>query len=210
MSSGSIEKAILLCDAPAETLASIVASLPLPRRAISLPVEPDSQASPPDFSSFIEIWGDIDALKETVSTWPYAVNAWRVRQFVPLAYEQTWPSGEQSPGVRMVSSIQRRPGMSLSEFEAHWRGPHTEVAKSYTVPVWHYNQNVVLEKLRGEISVDGFVGMHFRTAEEMAARWRDYPAEAARGAEDAAKFMATEETQSITALETVWDTRVDR
>lgn len=204
-----MEKAILICDAPAHTLASIVEGLPLPRRAISLPVEQDADASAPPFSSFIEIWGDLDALKKTVSTWPFAVNAWRVREFAALVYERTWPSGEQSPGVRMVSSIQKNAGMSLSEFEAHWRGPHTEIAKSYTVPVWHYNQNVVLENLSGELSVDGFVGMHFRAVEDMAARWRDYPAEAARGSEDAAKFMVPEETQSITATETVWENPPD-
>ena len=107
----------------------------------------------------------------------------------------------------MVSTIHRRDGMSPRDFAEHWLGPHTSVAKSYTVPVWHYNQNVVVEALTpgADESPDGFVGMHFESAEAMRARWQDHPAEAARGAEDAARFMNIERSVSMTAIETVWE-----
>jgi len=197
-----IHKAILISSEACDALPTHVAALDLPRRACSLPVDSTREDL---LSSFVELWGEADALRRTVSSWPYSARAWLVSEHVPMAYDRTWPSGEPSPGVRMVSTIHRRAGMSRADFAAYWLGPHTDVAKSYTVPVWHYNQNVVVEALTLDSREDGFVGMHFRSAEEMRARWQDYPAEAAAGARDAAEFMAVDRSVSITAIETVWD-----
>ena len=105
----------------------------------------------------------------------------------------------------MVSSLHRRTGISRAAFAAHWLGPHTRVSRSYTVPVWHYNLNVVVEALTPESGEDGFVGMHFESREQMRARWADHPEEAARGAEDAARFMDAPRSATIVAVETVWE-----
>ncbi len=199
----SSKKAILISSGSTEALISHVASLELPRRACSLPVDPETGTSLP---SFIELWGETDRLRPIVASWPVVVRAWLVAEHVPVAYDRSWPSGDPSPGVRMISSIHRREGMSRAEFEAYWLGPHTEVARSYTIPVWHYNQNVVIESLTPGCDADGFVGMHFRSAEELRARWQEHPTEAAAGARDAANFMALDRSLSITAIETVWDT----
>jgi hypothetical protein len=196
-----IGKAILVSDGPAGDLVAQVAGLALPKRAVSLPVGTDSD---PTLPSFIELWGEEEVLRNTAASWPFSARAWRVAEHVPMAYERVWPSGEPSPGVRLVSSIHRRDGMSRADFEAYWLGPHTRVARSYTVPVWHYNQNIVLEALTGDSPEDGFVGMHFRSAEEMRARWQDYPDEARAGASDAEKFMAVERSVSMVAIEMVW------
>ena len=203
MSSGTSDKAILISSGAADVLTRHVASLELPRRACSLPVEPETDSPLP---SFIELWGEADRLRQIVESWPVAVRAWLVAEHVPLAYDRTWPSGAPSPGIRMISSIHRRDGMSRAEFAAYWLGPHTEVAQHYTVPVWHYNQNVVIESLTSDAGEDGFVGMHFRSAEQLRARWQDHPRQAAAGAKDAANFMAVDRSLSITAVETVWDT----
>jgi hypothetical protein len=200
----TLAKAIVIGDAAADELRAAVAALDLPRRAISLPIEP---AAPPAFRSFIELWGECGALREAALDWPFPVRAWLVTEHVPLVYDRSCPSGEASPGMRMISTIHRRDGMSLRDFAEHWLGPHTSVAKSYTVPVWHYNQNVVVEALTpgSDESPDGFVGMHFESAEAMRSRWQDHPAEAARGAGDAARFMNLERSVSFTAIETVWE-----
>ena len=195
-------KAILISGAPARALTDHVASLGLPRRAISLPTE---LGAADKFPSFIELWGERDALRETATSWPFPARAWLVAEHVPISYERTWRSGERSPGLRMVSTVHRRVGMTRSAFEDYWRGPHTRIAKSYTVPVWHYSQNVVVEALGSDEGEDGFVGMHFRSAADLRARWQDHPIEAARGAEDAARFMAVDRSISITAVETVWE-----
>ena len=157
--------------------------------------------------SFVELWGEPDPLRSTLASWPWPRRAWRVQEHVPVAYAPTWPSGEPSPGVRMISTVHRRSGMSPADFEAYWLGPHTEVARSYTVPVWHYSQNVVVEALSPDdgSGPDGFVGMHFRSGEAMRARWQDHPEEAARGARDAAAFMEVDRSVSLTAIETVWE-----
>ena len=203
----TIEKAVLISEGPADVVASHVASLDLPRRACSIPVAPASEDLMP---SFVELWAEPESLRAAVAIWPLPVRAWLVAEHVPIAYERAWASGEASPGVRMISTVHRRDGMSPVDFEAYWLGPHTAVAKSYTVAVWNYNQDIVIESLTpgDPLEVDGFVGMHFRTAEEMRARWQDHPTEAARGSRDAAQFMAVDRSVSITAVETVWESAV--
>ncbi len=196
-------KATLIANAPAAQLASHVGALALPRRAVSLPADPDV-APPPGFHAFIELWGDESAVRTAVEKWPFPARAWLVTEHSPLRYRRTWPSGTPSPGVRLVSSLFRRAELTRAAFADHWLGPHVRVARSYTVPVWHYNQNVVIEALTPDSGEDGFVGMHFATRDQLQARWRDHPAEAARGAKDAALFMDATRTVSLVAIETVW------
>lgn len=198
------QKAIVVSDAPRDALTSFVAALALPRRALSWPVDGESS---PTLPSFVELWGAEAVLRATIDRWPFAGRAWLVEEFVPVAYARTWPSGERSPGLRMVSTLHRRADLSRAEFEAHWRGPHVAVATSYTVPVWHYVQNVVREALGHDSDVDGFVAMHFRTEADLRARWRDHREEAARGAEDARRFMAVERSTSATMVEILWEGR---
>jgi hypothetical protein len=189
-------------DATEDVLRSFLAGLALPRRALSVPVASEAPAALP---SFVELWGDASEIRAVIEAWPHPARAWLVAEFVPFAYERSWPSGESSPGLRRISTVHRRPDLSRDEFAAYWRGPHTAVAKLYTIPVWNYVQNVVVEALGHDSGIDGFVGMHFRTAEDLRARWQDHPDEARRGAEDAARFMDLERSASMTAIETVWD-----
>ncbi len=195
-------KAILVGDTEGGRLRPHVAGLALPRRALSLPHGKDR---PLGLQSFVELWGEEAALRATVALWPLPVRAWLVEEHAPLVYERSWPSGTPSPGVRLVSTLHRCKGMSRDAFARHWLGPHTRVALAYTVPVWHYNQNLVVEALTPDSGVDGFVGMHFETAEQMRARWSDHPLEAARGAADAAQFMDVTRSASMVAEETVWE-----
>lgn len=215
-----LHKAIVVSAASRDVLAAFIADLALPRRALSWPVD---ATPPPALPTFCELWGPEAELRAIVARWPFPGRGWLVDESVPVAYARTWRSGEPSPGLRMISTLHRRPDLSRAAFEAHWRGPHVEVATSFTIPIWHYVQNVVREPLgyvgghEGSLDgdrdvdadvdagVDGFVGMHFETEAALRARWRDHPEEAARGAEDARRFMAVERSVGITAIETVWD-----
>jgi hypothetical protein len=200
----ALRKAIVVSRGTEGDLRAHVSALGGLRRALSLPLSPD----PPDaLSSFTELWGEERDLRSAVASWPFAARAWLVAEHTPLDYERTWPSGTPSPGVRMVSSLFRRPGSSRGEFEAHWLGPHMRIARSFTVPVWRYSQNVVVEALTGHGDEDGFVGMHFRTPEQLESRWADHPEEANRGAADAALFLDLTRLVSIRACETVWGLR---
>jgi hypothetical protein len=184
------------------SLETYVGALGLPRRALSLPASSDP---PPDFPSFIELWGGEEELREAVACWPFEVGAWLVEEHRPKRYGRDWPSGARSPGPRMVSILHRRPDLSREAFAAHWLGPHTRVALSYTIPFCDYNQNVVVEALANDGGEDGFVGMHFETRAQMEARWSAHPKEAARGAADAERFMDTSRNPTVVMIETVWD-----
>lgn len=195
-------KAIVVSPGPEDALVSHVSALVGLRRALSLPLSP---GAPDALASFAELWGAERDVRGAVASWPFAARAWLVAEHTPVDYERTWPSGTPSPGVRMVSSLFRRAGSSRRAFEEHWLGPHTRIARSFTVPVWRYSQNVVVEALSGRGDEDGFVGMHFRTPEELESRWADHPDEARRGAEDAARFLDVGRSVGIRARETVWD-----
>ena len=197
-----LRKAIVVSRDPEGKLASHVASLDRLRRALSLPLAPER---PDALPSFCELWGEESELQRVVASWPFPARAWLVAEHTPVDYQRSWPSGMPSPGVRLVSTLFRRPGTSRREFEAHWLGPHARIAWSYTVPVWRYSQNVVVRALTEHDGEDGFVGMHFRTPEELESRWRDHPDEAERGAADAALFLDVPRSVSIRARETVWD-----
>ncbi|MBW2423235.1 MAG: EthD domain-containing protein [Deltaproteobacteria bacterium] len=195
-------KAILIGREPHASLQSYVESLGLPRRALSLPATSDP---PPDFHCFVELWGAEDALRDAVGRWPFEMGAWLVEESTPKRYERVWRSGTASPGIRMVSILHRRPGLSREAFAAHWLGPHTRVALSFTIPFWQYSQNVVVEPLANDAGEDGFVGMHFETREQMEARWSAHPEEAARGLADAEQFMDTSRNPTVVTIETVWE-----
>ena len=143
-------------------------------------------------------------MREVVAGWPHPIAAWLVEERVPVDPPRSVPSGTRTPGLRMVGILRRRPGISREAFDAHWRGPHTQIARSYTIPFWRYDQNVVVEPLVGDSGEDGFVGMHFETREQMETRWTAHPAEAARGAADAELFMDTSRSPSVVMIETVW------
>jgi hypothetical protein len=196
-------KSIVLSRDTEGVLASHMASLRLLRRALSLPEGMNASEALP---AFVELWGDEDVVRQAVANWPLSARAWLVEEHTPIAYERSWPSGTPSPGVRMVSSLYRRSGMERRDFEAYWLGPHTEVARSYTIPVWNYSQNIVVEALGEHEGEDGFVGMHFRSRSDLESRWADHPKEAARGAADAAEFMDVPRSVSMLTRETVWNT----
>lgn len=173
----------------------------LPRRALSLP---SSDAPAPSIAAFVELWGTRRALRAAIAEWPEPAAAWLVDEFLPADAPRTWPSGQQSPGVRLVSSVFRRPELDRAAFAHHWRTRHAEIAMSYTIPVWRYGQNVVVEALGRHEGEDGFAVLHFRTREDLAARWAQYPEEARRGAQDAALFMDGNRGWSVTMMETLW------
>ncbi len=213
MSRGDLAKAILVHRHPLPELAQYVAGLD----AFSLRALSESAAdsafsigvpsAPPASTAaeFVELWGTADALRAAVARWPEAPSAWLVEESRIAEAPRTWPSGTPSPGVRMVSSVFRRPELSRAAFAERWRTQHAAIAMSFTVPIWRYEQNVVVEQLRGDGGEDGFAVLHFRTARDLAARWADHPDEARRGREDAAQFMDLERGWNAIMKETLWE-----
>jgi hypothetical protein len=134
-------------------------------------------------------------------------DAYLVSERVPVAYERTWADRVPSPGVRMLSLCHRRAGTTREEFDAYWRDHHTAVACGFTVPIWNYSQNVVVRALTpGAPEVDGLAGLHFRSFEEWTDRYVNHPDEAARGAEDARRFMDLARGETLFAVEEILST----
>jgi hypothetical protein len=171
-------------------------------RTLSVPASP---APEPPIAAFVELWGPVESLRAAFASWPAPVSAWLVEETRPADAPRSGPSGSVSPGIRLVSSVYKRPGLDRAEFARYWRGPHAEIALAYTVPVWRYSQNVVVEAWGPEEGEDGFAVLHFRSEEDLAARWSRHPVEARRGAEDAARFMDATRGWNAAMRETVWE-----
>ncbi|MEZ4278427.1 MAG: hypothetical protein R3F21_02275 [Myxococcota bacterium] len=213
MSGSGLAKAILVHRQAVPGLATYVAGLDaFPRRALSeTAAAPDASIGAPPaapvamVAAFVELWGEAEALRAAVACWPEAASAWLVEETRPADAPRSWPSGSPSPGLRRVSSVFRRPGLARAAFAEHWRTRHAAIAMSFTVPIWRYGQNVVVEALRGDGGEDGFAVLHFRTARELAARWAEHPDEAQRGREDAAQFMDLARGFDAIMTETLWE-----
>jgi hypothetical protein len=122
-----------------------------------------------------------------------------------IAYDRDWDLGGPTPGERVVTVVERKPGTTRKEFDLYWRDVHTGVALSYKVAPGAYIQYLTLRSLLpGGIEPDGALVMHFRSREERRSRYEDHPDDAARGAADAAVFMDMERTRMTLMHETIW------
>ncbi len=103
------------------------------------------------------------------------------------------------PGLRLLSLCHRRAGMTPQAFSEYWLGPHAAVALSYAVALVGYQQNVVVEHLRGQ-PIDGIASLHFASFEHFQQRYAGHPEDAARGAADAAVFLDDTRVGAFTSL----------
>jgi uncharacterized protein (TIGR02118 family) len=115
-----------------------------------------------------------------------------VDRAVPVEYERTWPTGTPSPGVKQVTFLTRRPGMTDDEFITYWHGTHTPLAIEIH-PLWRYVRSVVVAPLTpGAPRYEGIVELHFRSAEDITDTLRFYggkPENQARIAADVRNFI---------------------
>ncbi|WP_436775153.1 EthD domain-containing protein [Yinghuangia sp. YIM S09857] len=171
---------------------------------------------PGAFTALVELYADsedgvvagaeafVRALADDTAKEPLTAAAYLATERRPVRYDRTWPDGEPSPGMRMLSLCRRRAGTTRAEFEAYWAGPHTEVACSFTVPIWNYTQSMVARPLTPDApELDGVAGLHFRSYADWVARYVGHPEEAARGAADGARFMDLGAAETLFAVETV-------
>jgi hypothetical protein len=122
-----------------------------------------------------------------------------------ISYDRDWEPGTRTPGERVVTVVERKPGMWRDDFDRYWREVHTGVALSYAVAPWAYIQYLTMRSLLpGGVEPDGALVMHFRSGEERRSRYEDHPDDAARGAADAAVFMDMERTRMTLMHETIW------
>jgi len=74
-------------------------------------------------------------------------HAYLVTESVPLAYaDRTWPDGEKSPGVSILTFFHRKPGLSEDDFFATWHGVQTPLSFELH-PITLYMRNSVARSL---------------------------------------------------------------
>ena len=70
--------------------------------------------------------------------------------------------------IKRMTLLQRRQAMSMADFDAHWAGPHAEIARGFP-RLQRYNQNSVRRRPDDDRhDLDGIVELWFADAESMA------------------------------------------
>jgi hypothetical protein len=94
---------------------------------------------------------------------------WIVAESVAKAYgdARTWPDGEQSPGMSILTFFDKGPGVSDADFYRIWHGEHTPLTFELH-PFWLYVRNQVLRAITpGAPSVRGIVYEAVATDEDL-------------------------------------------
>jgi len=94
-------------------------------------------------------------------------GAYAVEEAIPVSYEKNWKDMETTPGVCLLTLFKQKRGIDYKTFINRWHNSHTPLSLKIH-PLWHYNRNVVLEKLTtNSDSWDGIVDEHMRTRAEL-------------------------------------------
>jgi len=96
----------------------------------------------------------------------FRVEAYRVEEALPVAYERTWPDGEPTPGVSLLTLFRRKRDLDDDTFLRRWHGGHTPLSLEIH-PLWCYVRNVVLHAEGDAEPWDGIVEEHFRRRAEL-------------------------------------------
>ena len=73
-------------------------------------------------------------------------GAYRVTEALPVAYRKTWPDGEITPGICLLTLFNRKKGLDDKTFLDRWHNSHTPLSLRIH-PLWNYSRNVVDEIL---------------------------------------------------------------
>ena len=135
------------------------------------------------------------------------IEVWRIATENPKRYERDWPDGAASPGVKMISLMQRTEGITHAKFVQHWTQNHTPLALKHHIGLWNYRQNVVRRSYTpGGRAVDGIAELHFRTREDHDTKFFDDDAGRAIIFEDIPKFMRLDISQTAMMTEHIFRT----
>jgi hypothetical protein len=94
-------------------------------------------------------------------------GGYAVKEAIPVAYEKNWENGINTPGVCLLTLFKQKKGIDYKTFIHRWHNGHTPLSLKIH-PLWHYNRNVVKEKLTGNsFEWDGIVEEHTRNKSEL-------------------------------------------
>jgi len=141
------------------------------------------------------------AQRETI-TGAHVVWAYNVNELVQWDYDRTWECGQPSPGVKQISFLTRRQGLTLADFEDRWRRLHTPLAKLHHPAIWRYVQNLVQDEViapnntSDDLHADGIAELHFRTSRDRQDRFF---------AKETSRSIIVDDIRQFASLRSVWD-----
>jgi hypothetical protein len=117
--------------------------------------------------AMISVW---DAQTDRAQQWQSAMTnpdwslaGYQVTESTPRAYTKDWKDGEASPGIVMLTLMNKNPRLSYEQFMKEWFEHHTPVIALRVHPLWNYIRNVVDSiVVEGSPPLDGIVEEHFR------------------------------------------------
>jgi hypothetical protein len=122
----------------------------------------------------VEQRSPIEELLALVGT---TIGGYVVAESTPIDYiDRTWPDGERSPGISLVTLFSRVAGMADDELYAIWHGSHTPLTFEIH-PFWLYLRNAVARVLTpGAPAFDAIVQEAVPTDEDLLDLGRLYGA----------------------------------
>lgn len=94
-------------------------------------------------------------------------GAYKVEEALPVIYKKDWPDEQTTPGACLLTLFQQKKGIDYDTFIDRWHNSHTPLSLKIH-PLWHYNRNVVKEKLNDSSKEwDGIVEEHTRAKSEL-------------------------------------------
>jgi hypothetical protein len=115
----------------------------------------------------ISVWTENSEPLRGLIELPGCEGVYSVTEALPVAYNKTWKDGEKTPGYGLLTLFKQKKNISYKTFLDRWHNSHTPMSLKYH-PLWHYNRNVVEEKLtESSIQWDGIVEEFFQTRAEL-------------------------------------------
>lgn len=149
---------------------------------------------------------DLDALPERDHLHRVAgrIEVWRVTPNHPRRRVRTWPLGTPSPGVTMISLVQRADGISHAQFVRHWNEHHAPLALRHHVGLAEYHQYSARRAFTPSGAwIDGIAVLSFDSRDDFEQRFYDSDEGRARIAADVAEFIRRERSQASLMTELV-------
>lgn len=121
-------------------------------------------------------------------------------------YELTWSPGTQSPGVKAIAFVKRRPDLTPEAFSQHWRERHGPLAVARQPGFWHYVQNHMVDYLTDTTPRwDGIGELHYRSLNDIFTGTFDSEEGQRLIMEDTERFLATDQYTNLPTNEfVVW------
>ncbi len=120
------------------------------------PTPPGSRELAAQVSFFLDCVDRRDALEQTIREFGADVDAYLVSESLYMDYggnrhakPRDWPDGERSPGITVVTLMERPERMTQAQWIAHWHGTQSPMSEEMQ-PRTRYVRNEVVRALTAE------------------------------------------------------------